>query len=77
VKTNPSKKDGVCDKCGGEVKQRADDKPESVAVRLDVYERNTRPVLDFYQKRHLYKKVRGTGSTEQIFQELKKVIETF
>ncbi len=76
VKSGPSKTEGVCDKCGGQLQQRADDNPESVAVRLDVYEKNTRPILDFYEKKGLYRKVPGVGSTEEIFRRLKEVIGT-
>jgi adenylate kinase len=76
VRENPPKKEGVCDKCGGAVTQRADDKPESVAVRLDVYEKNTRPILDFYAKKGLYKQVKGLGTPESIYKDLKRVIDS-
>ena len=75
VTENPSKKPGICDKCGGTLNQRADDKPESVAVRLDVYEKNTRPILDFYGKKGLYKQVKGVGQPEAIYKDLKRVID--
>jgi adenylate kinase len=70
VVESPSKVDGVCDKCGGSLQQRADDKPESVAVRLDVYERTTRPVFDFYSGRGLYVRVNGVGAPEEIYSRL-------
>lgn len=75
VTSNPSKKEGVCDRDGGELQQRKDDKPEAVAVRLDVYEKNTRPILEHYEKKGLYRKVRGLGSTESIYKELKVAID--
>ena len=75
VTDHPPKKAGVCDKCGGTLNQRADDKPESVAVRLDVYEKNTRPILDYYGKKGLYKQVKGVGQTEAIYKDLKRVID--
>lgn len=75
VDKNPTKKTGLCDKCGGDVVQRADDRAEAVAVRLDVYEKNTRPVLDFYAKKGLYKKVDGTGGTDVVFARLKAMID--
>lgn len=62
VSSNPSKKEGVCDKCGSGLVQRKDDKPESVAVRLDVFEKTTRPILDFYEARGLYKQVKAKAS---------------
>jgi len=75
VSSNPPRKDGVCDRDGGELQQRKDDKPEAVAVRLDVYEKNTRPILEHYEKKGLYRKVKGLGSTESIYKELKGAID--
>jgi adenylate kinase len=75
VTENPPRKEGVCDKCSSALTQRPDDKPESIAVRLDVYEKNTRPVLDFYRKKGTFKQVEGTGKPEAIYQNLKKVID--
>jgi adenylate kinase len=51
VKYNPSRVEGVCDRCGGKVVQRDDDRPETIAKRLDVYESQTRPILAHYQDR--------------------------
>jgi len=51
VTHNPTRVDGVCDKCGGKVSQREDDRPETIAKRLDVYEAQTRPILAHYQGR--------------------------
>lgn len=76
VETSPPHADGVCDKCGGKVVQRPDDEPKSIAVRLDVYDKNTQPVLDFFRERDLYCKVNGSGSPDEIFNELKDVIKT-
>lgn len=75
VASNPPRMSGVCDKCGGAVVQRADDKAEAVAVRLDVYEKNTRPVLDYYAKKGLYKKVDGAGGADVVFGRLKGMID--
>jgi adenylate kinase len=75
VSENPPKKTGVCDKCGSALTQRNDDKPESVAVRLDVYEKNTRPILDFYEKTGLYVKVPGTGSRDTVYAALASAID--
>jgi adenylate kinase len=75
IDMGPPKKEGVCDKCGGSVIQRKDDNPDSVAVRLDVFEKNTKPILGYYEKQGLHMKVDGTGTSEEIFQRLKVVIE--
>jgi len=74
VSSNPSQKEGVCDKCGGQLTQRKDDKPESVAVRLDVFEKTTRPILDFYEAKGLYKQVQGEGLPSEIYERLSKLI---
>lgn len=75
VTNSPPVEAGFCGKCGGTVIQRPDDRADSVAVRLSVYEKNTRPVLDFYDRKGLYKKVDGTGRTEEVFTRLKRVID--
>lgn len=49
VKHNPTRVEGVCDRCGGKVIQRDDDRPETIAKRLDVYEAQTRPIIAHYQ----------------------------
>jgi len=49
----PSKVEGICDKCGGELFQRDDDKPEAVKKRLEVYKKQTAPLIDFYKKKRL------------------------
>ncbi len=51
IENNPSKIEGVCDSCGGEVYQRSDDTEEELKVRLDVYYTETKPCLDFYQEK--------------------------
>ena len=51
VKYMPTKVEGVCDNCGGNVVQRSDDNPETVGKRLATYAENTRPLIDFYKER--------------------------
>ncbi len=53
IKNIPPKKQGVCDKCGGELYQRDDDKPEAVKERLKVYRKDTAPLVDYYKKKNL------------------------
>lgn len=50
IKGMPPKKENVCDKCGGELYQRADDNEETVNNRIDVYNTQTKPLLDYYEK---------------------------
>ncbi|MGD0744411.1 MAG: nucleoside monophosphate kinase [Verrucomicrobiota bacterium] len=68
VTTMPPRVKGVCDHCGGELIQREDDRPESVRVRMEAYEKSTRPLIDFYQKRGLLVTIKAEGSPEEIYQ---------
>jgi adenylate kinase len=76
VSANPSKKEGVCDKCNSALYQRADDDAKSVSVRLDVYDSTTQPVLNYYRERGLYCRINGAGLTGEIFKELGDAITT-
>ena len=58
------KVDGVCDICGGELIQRADDNEEALIVRLDAYHKQTKPLLDYYEKLGLLKTFDGSDSNE-------------
>ena len=62
----PPKSEGICDKCGGALFQREDDRPESVKVRLEAYERSTAALIEFYGKKGLLLPVDATGSPEEI-----------
>lgn len=66
VTERPSKVEGRCDHCDGRLFQREDDRPESVKVRLEAYERSTAPLIDFYSKQRLLVRVAATGSPDQI-----------
>lgn len=67
---SPPKQDGKCDKCGGELIQRPDDKPEVVEERLRVYHNQTKPLVDYYEKQGILYKVDGTQSPDDVFQAL-------
>ena len=62
VKSNPPKEEGVCDKCGGNVVQRADETEEAISNRLDVYNEKTAPLVDFYKNEGLLFSVNATSS---------------
>jgi adenylate kinase len=74
AKNMPPLKEGVCDKCGGEVVQRADDAPETVRQRLVVYHEQTEPLIDFYEERGILKWNDGTGSPETALLAAQKVL---
>lgn len=62
----PPKVAGVCDRCGGKLFQREDDRPESIKIRMDAYEQSTAPLIEFYKNLGLLVPVSATGSPEQI-----------
>ena len=64
--SNPPKRPGVCDACGGELYQREDDSEATVRNRLDVYRRQTSPLLDYYRQRHMLTTVSGEGAVAAI-----------
>lgn len=66
VTRQPSQTQGVCDRCGGRLFQREDDRPESVTVRMEAYERSTAPLIDFYRNLGLLLPVAATGSPDEI-----------
>jgi adenylate kinase len=67
-------KEGVCDKCGGELMQRDDDKEDTIKNRLDVYEKSTAPLIDYYNKKGILKSVEGTGSIDDIFSKVCSIL---
>lgn len=72
---NPTKIDGVCDTCGGELVLRDDDKPETVAKRLNVYHNQTKPLIDYYAGLHVLKEVDGTKEVSEVFADIIKILE--
>lgn len=66
VKFAPSKEDGVCDNCGHELKQRADDRADVVMNRVGVYKEKTAPLLDFYRSRQLLRDIDGLGTPQEV-----------
>lgn len=64
---NRPAKENACDKCGGELFQRDDDKEDTIRKRLEVYNSQTAPLIDYYGKKGILKSVSGTGSIDDIF----------
>jgi adenylate kinase len=65
----------TCDTCGGNVRQRDDDTEEAVERRLELYETETRPIIDYYRAQGLLSTVDGIGEGDDVFERLVKVIE--
>ena len=66
--------DAVCPKCGGEMYQRDDDKPETIKNRLDVYEKNTSPLVEYYRGQGILKAVNGDQSVEAVYLCVKEAL---
>lgn len=64
---NAPRKEGVCDKCGGELFQRDDDREGTIRKRLEVYNAQTAPLIDYYGEKNILHVVSGTGSIDEIF----------
>lgn len=75
LKNNPPAVEGVCDKCGGHLEARSDDRPETVQARLKVYHELTDPVVDFYRNRGVLSEIDGTASIENATAEILKILE--
>ncbi len=70
----PPKKEGICDRCGGELILRDDDKPETVKKRLDVYHEQTQPLIDYYTKKGIIKDVDGTKAMDDVFKAIVSIL---
>lgn len=75
IVSKPTKLDGKCDNCGGEVVQRNDDKAEVIGTRLKAYQDYTSPLKDFYKKEGKYIELDGNRSAEEVYKEIEKVIK--
>jgi adenylate kinase len=75
VEFNPPKVDGICDFCGAELEQRADDRPEAVQNRQTTYHAQTSPVLAFYEAKGILRRVEGLGTEKEVLQRLVDAIE--
>ncbi len=74
VKFNPPKKEGVCDKCGGELYQRDDDKEETILNRLKVYNDQTAPLIEYYKGQGVLVDIDGSKEIKEIFAEICKAL---
>lgn len=75
VEYAPTKKEGICDVCGGELILRDDDKPETVQKRLNVYHEQTQPLIDYYTKAGALRTVDGTIDIDEVFAAIVKILE--
>lgn len=71
---NPPKKEGVCDKCGGVLRQRADDSEETVHERLQVNIKQQQPLVAFYESKDVLKKINGDQSIDAVFNNVSSIL---
>jgi len=74
ITLNPPKEEGVCDKCGGQLYQRDDDKIETVKTRLEVNEKQQKPLLDFYNKKNCLQEINGNQDIDDVFASIERVL---
>lgn len=71
----PPRREGICDKCGGEVSQRVDDREDVIKTRLETYRSQTAPLIEFYSRRGLLRTVNAAESAEKVEAALVELIE--
>ncbi len=76
IYTSPSRMDDRCDKCGGNLRHRADDNEQTITNRLRVYEAQTSPVVAYYREQDKLRTVQGVGDIDSIFNAIVKVLES-
>jgi adenylate kinase len=72
--TAPPRKPGICDRCGGALSQRVDDRPETVRDRLKVYERDTAPLVSFYEGQGLLRHVDARASAPEVYAAIERAV---
>ena len=75
IEYNPPKVEGVCDVCGGELYQRPDESEDAVKVRLDTYEKQTSPLIDYYTMKGTIININGDQPMEDVFKSIEKSLE--
>ena len=76
VEFDPPKREGVCDQDGSRLIQRDDDKPDVIRNRLEVYHKQTEPLVDYYDQKGLMRRIDGTRSPDEVHDHIRAVIAT-
>ena len=71
---DPPKKAGICDRCGGALYQREDDREETIAARLNVYDTQTAPLEDYYRERGMLSEIDGVGRVNEIYDRVRHAL---
>jgi len=75
VESHPPRVEGICDKCGGRLIQREDDREETIRRRLQVYRTQTEPLIGYYQNQGLLKTVNGLGEAGEVLARVSRALE--
>lgn len=75
IKNKPSKVEGICDECGEKLVQRKDDTIEQLKVRMDEYEKSTKPVIDYYEERGVVTHIDASQDRELVFKQVQETLE--
>ena len=76
VENDPPKHDDVCDQCGKPLRQRDDDKPDTVKKRLRIYHEQTEPLIDYYEERGLLRRFDGSRSPTEVHDHIRATLAT-
>ncbi|MCX7803578.1 MAG: adenylate kinase [Planctomycetota bacterium] len=74
IETMPSKKDGVCDRCGGELYVRDDDREDVIKRRFEAYNRSTLPLIEYYEKKGILIRIDGTAPPDAVATAVEKAV---
>jgi len=75
LKFNPPTEDNICDKCGGELYQRDDDKEATIKNRLNVYRKQTEPLVDYYRNKGILVEINGEEPVDNINEEIRRILK--
>ncbi|MCR4663710.1 MAG: adenylate kinase [Endomicrobiaceae bacterium] len=74
IDSKPPKQEGICDFCGAKLVQRKDDNPDTIKERLDVYEKQTKPLAEYYKKSGVIAKINGAVTPDNVFQQIENFV---
>jgi adenylate kinase len=77
IKSNPPKAPGICDQCGGELYQRADDTEAAIKHRIEVYKKQTQPLIDYYKKKGLLVDIDGEREIDEVRADIIGILKRF
>ena len=76
ISFNKSKVENICDKCGGSLYQRDDDKEQTIKNRIEVYNKNTKPLIDYYSEKGNLADISGDQDIQAVFEDIVKAVES-